>query len=199
MNVLTEKPKTFAQAMREQDQKAYLTTLGNRMDNASEWSAALILCGLHDLFQFGRRRFAKMAHSWTERINAPGLEQGFALRWRNELENQCGLNRKQLELFAAKLEKRITNRTTDFRTKAKVRDMLAGMVITILYELYQNYGFRTRRIQRLQQKLMDMAYVISKGEVSIYEFMECLKSECDLTLETYRQWLETHDRPRIYG
>lgn len=132
-------------------------------------------------------------------MDDPTLEQGFAIRWRNELEDTCGLNRRRLEQFAAKLERCITGGRCDFKTKAKTRDMLAGMVVTICYELYQNYGFRAKRIQALQQKIMDMSYVVSKGDVPIYEFMECLTVECNLKFITLEQYCKTHERPKIYG
>lgn len=193
------RPIGVAQAMARQRRKQQQHVLSNSMDCGVEWASALLLCALHDRWRFGRRRFAKMAASWTARMEDTTLPQGFAIQWRNELEDTCGLNRSRLEQFAAKLEKCITGGRCDFKTKAKTRDMLAGMVVTVCYELYKNYGFRAKRIQALQQKIMDMAYVVSKGDVPIYEFMECLYEECNLEFITLRRYCEMHERPKIYG
>ena len=74
----------------------------------------------------------------------------------------------------------ITGRTRDLKLIAKTRDMIAGVAIVIFWTLYTKYSWRDKRIKDLQSYYKDKVYVLTHGEVPIWEFMKCLHVECGI-------------------
>lgn len=173
---------------------------GKAYDAGIDWAAALMLQALHDMYGFGRGRFARMNRQWDAMLKENEGRCGYAKQWRDEMEEKYGFSRRKLEMFAQKMERAINgSRTCDKKKRAKTADMLAGTLLVMFYVLAKHYGFGRKRLQALQNKVMDLMRFVTSGDVPIYEFMECLHRECDVQFGCMDEYLKTHERPMIYG
>lgn len=151
-----------------------------------DWAVALTFQALHDLFGWGEGRFSKINSFWE---NLPDDEPGYIWRQLEELEKEK-FDKTALWAFSDTIERIITNHTKDAVLRAKTRDMIGGIVIFSTFFAFQEYGFRAKRIQRLQDKLKDYAWLLKKKDVTIWEFMQCLEDECNVqfpALERHRE------------
>lgn len=161
-------------------------------ESGTDWATTLLFNCLHDKYGFGRRRFAAMLNLWND---LDKYDNADILQWRDELE-QYGFDRMENERMAARMQKMITGRTRDLKLMAKTRDMIAGVAIVIFWTLYTKYKWRDKRIKDLQSYYKDKVYVLTHGEVPIWEFMKCLNVECNIdypALEMYEKQNGTVD------
>lgn len=140
-----------------------------------DWAAALIFQALHDLFQWGEGRFEKINDFWEQ---LPQKDAGYIWRQLDAIEKH-GFDKIAMWKDCDTLERLITNRTKDKVLRARTRDMIAGVFIFTTYFAYKEYGFREKRIRRIQDKIKDYAWLLKKKELNIFEFMQCLDDECN--------------------
>lgn len=117
------------------------------------------------------------------------FQEGFIFDWRDEL-CEHGFDRFLNERIAERMQRMITGRTRDLKLIAKTRDMIAGVAIVIFWTLYTKYKWRDKRLKDLQNYYKDKVYVLTHGEVPIWEFMKCLNVECNIdypALEVYEK------------
>jgi hypothetical protein len=185
----------ISKAIEKQARQHHKLLVSTGAECAIDWMGTLILQALHDMHGFGRRRFAKMNDEWDK---LDKNEEGFIFKWQETLENN-GLNRIGMYDIADKLERAMTNKSKDMELRIKVRDMLCGILIVVLYELYRDYGFRKKRIHDIQKKIADYAWLISKKEVSIFEFMKCMNTECGIEFPVLDEYEKVNGQLLIYG
>lgn len=155
-------------------------------ESGTDWATTLLFNCLHDKYGFGRRRFAAMLKLWND---LDKYDNADILQWRDELE-QYGFDRMENERMAARMQKMITGNSKDRALIAHTRDMLAGCAIVVFHTMLTTFGWKKKRISDLFQYYKDKAYVLTHGEVPIWEFMKCLNVECNIdypALEVYEK------------
>jgi hypothetical protein len=164
-------------------------------ESGTDWATTLLFNCLHDKYGFGRNRFAKMNDMWS---HLDEFQEGFIYDWRDELE-KYGFNRFDNEKIAEKMQRIITGPTKDRVLMAHTRDMVAGVAIVIFWTMYSVYGWRKKRITDLFGYYKDKVYVLTHGEVPIWEFMKCLNVECGVEYPALDEYERINGPVDIYG
>ena len=145
-------------------------------ESGTDWATTLLFNCLH-LYEF---------------------QEGFIYDWRDELE-KYGFNRFDNEKIAEKMQRIITGPTKDRVLMAHTRDMVAGVAIVIFWTMYSVYGWRKKRITDLFGYYKDKVYVLTHGEVPIWEFMKCLNVECGVEYPALDEYERINGPVDIYG
>lgn len=142
-------------------------------DSAIDWAGVLIMQALHDCYGFGRGRFAKMDCRFEK------LESGDVWKYLKHIQDN-GFDWEKAKKIGITIQKLITGNTQNNALKQHTRDMIVGVIVVSVYELYDTYGFRKKRISDLLDKLCDYTYLLKHRQVQIWEFMKCMSTTCDI-------------------
>ena len=192
MSIFSKKKIGIDQAFRKKEKLLYEMKMTAGCESGLDVSQVLMFQALHDMYGFGRNRFERMAKKWID-VEKNGND--YVLHWFEKLKQE-GFSSTRMDKYCETLERLITGNEKDIRIKERVRNMLAGGIVVMMITLYEDYGFRRRRIEAIQRKLNDYAYLIKKGDVSIWQFMECLHRECGITIPTLEEYRNDPDPRR---
>lgn len=164
----------------KKDRQLYELRLAAATGGGGEAGGALCLQALHDLFGRGKKMFSEIQQKYETIFDNESHE---TFQEMVETIDKNGFDKLKNQRYAQMIEPALTNRTKDIVVKAHTTDFIAGMTALIAYILYRDYGYRKIRLKRFQAKLLDYAYLIKRGEVTIYEFMKCLQRECNVDFD----------------
>ena len=156
----------------------------------------LIYQALHDLWGFGRKRFAiinDLVDQYSKDIDHCGARFSF---YRNALDD-VKLSERLKRDYISWMKKGI-----EVSGKAENVGSEAGMEYTyvlMIYAICKQFGFKQKKIQRLQEKLKFYARLILDGEVMIVEFMKCMELECGQKFKNLKDWEAMNGELKIYG
>ena len=146
---------------------------------ATDYAGTLMFMSLHDKFNFGTKRLAKIVEEF-EKLGE--YEKGFLHDWKDYIIKK-GVNYVLLEKTAIDLARYICSAKENRRHLEETANLVAASFIIIMYCTTKIYKWGGDRLQRLLDYVKDEVYVVKKKEVSIMEFMECLNIECNVENE----------------
>lgn len=164
---------------------------------ATDYAGTLMFMSLHDKFNFGTARLAKIVEEF-EKLGEH--KKGYLYGWKECLINK-GVDFALLEKISIDLARYICSAKENKRHLEETANLVAATFIIILYCTATIYRWGGDRLQRLLNYVKDEVYVVKKKEVSIMEFMECLHVECNVEneiLDEYKMENKIKKIP-IYG
>ena len=78
-------------------------------------------------------------------------------------------------------------------------DAAAVCYTLVFLALRDLYRFGKDRVRRIQDKVLEYAWLIRRRELHVLEFMKCLQVECRLQYESLDTYEAQHGELQIYG
>lgn len=156
----------------------------------------LIYQALHDLYGFGRKRFAAI----NDVLDIYGMHINHSERTYREYRERieaAGMDYQMQQDFIRWLKKglQVSGKAENYGAEIAMEYTYTLM----LHVLYEMYGFKRQRLRRLQKKLKSYAQSLRDGDVIIVEFMKCLECECGQKFIELKRWEEQYGEVKIYG
>lgn len=153
---------------------------------AINWAVIITFTGLHDHYGFGRGRFRKIMDIYDR---MPDIHETDIHKWEFELK-PLGYDAAKVTRMCEAMARKLCKRKKGTNMKEQSKKCMAATLTLMFHTLQKEFGFSKIRITGLFEAVSINAYVLAKGEVSIWEFMKMLQLQCDITYED----LEEHER-----
>lgn len=161
-------------------------------------ASVLLYMALHDgeNVRFGKKRLDRItnyAMECSEKMENNGRQ---FTEYRNRAD-RCGVDFQLKQDFMRALMKGLR-----FSGKAEMLGAEAGIdaAYTLIFlALHDKYGYGAGRIQPLQEKIKEYAWMIRNDELDILEFMKCLQVECGQEYASLERYEAQYGELKIYG
>ena len=112
--------------------------------------------------------------------------------------------KQETKLDSTSQEKFIYTLRTGLRFEKGIETICAEDAVAICYTfvflaLRDLYRFGKDRVRRIQDKVLEYAWMVRRQELHVLEFMKCLQVECGLQYESLDAYEAQHGELQIYG
>lgn len=175
-----------------------LNTVFQAMEDATaDYTAGIFFAALYEAHRFGPKRAALVNEKLGDigsREDSQGKEnetRDFTEYWRHVLKQE-NVDTRKVQYIANVIMKLTTLGTKNRNIQRNIQEFADRVVIACLFILWRGFRFKEKRLLPVQNKMYDLAWLIDKKQMMVFEPMKFSAEKAGITFTTLKMCEEEH-------